>query len=63
MVSPFEAVAKKMVDLGFYSYIFPFIITSAIFYALIKRSKLFGESVTASAAVALSAEVIMNGKI
>lgn len=54
MTSPFEAVAQKLIDLGFYDYLIPFIITSAIVYGLLKKTKILGESVVINGALSLS---------
>lgn len=61
MSSPFEIVVQNMVNLGFYNFIFPFIITSAIFYALLRRSKVFGESIVVNAVVSLSIAFMIFG--
>ncbi len=59
--SPLGTVVQKMIDLGFYDYIFPFIITSAILYALLKKSKIFGESLTINAVLSLSIAFMVFG--
>lgn len=61
MVNIFEGVVKKLVEYGFYDYLFPFIITSAIFFGLFRKSKILGDSVTVSAAVALSLAFFIFG--
>lgn len=61
MTTPFELVVRKMIDLGFYDFVFPFIITSAIFYALLKRSRFLGESVATNAVIALSIAFLIFG--
>jgi quinol-cytochrome oxidoreductase complex cytochrome b subunit len=60
-MNPFEIVINKMISLGFYTYLFPFIITVAIFYALLKKSKVFGESIVINAVVALSIALLVFG--
>jgi len=61
MASPFEIVIEKMIEFGFYSYIFPFLISSAIFYALFKKSKILGDSVVINAVIALSIAFMVLG--
>jgi len=61
MVSPFEIVIEKMIELGFYSYVFPFLISSAIFYALFRKSKILGDSVVINAVIALSIAFMVLG--
>ena len=43
MVSFFEIAILKLQQLGFFSFLLPFLLTSAIIYGLLRRSKLFGE--------------------
>jgi len=61
MVTPFETVVKMMVSLGFYDFLFPFVISAAIFYALLKRSKMLGDSVVVNAVVSLSMAFMILG--
>jgi uncharacterized membrane protein YjfL (UPF0719 family) len=42
MVSPFEIAILKLKELGAFQFLFPFILTSAIFYGLLRKSQLFG---------------------
>jgi hypothetical protein len=43
MQSPFEVVITKMRELGMLQFLFPFFLTAAVFYGLLRKSKLFGE--------------------
>lgn len=43
MVSPFVAVIEKLRDIGAFEFLFPFMLSSAIFYGLLRKTKLFGE--------------------
>lgn len=43
MVNVFETVISQMLELGFYNLII-FVLALAIFYAVLKRAKIFGES-------------------
>ena len=61
MANPFEIVVQKMIDLGFYNFLFPFIITAAIMFALLKKSKVLGDSVQLNAVVALSVAFLIFG--
>ena len=61
MVSPFEIIVKKMIELGFYDFLFPFLITSAIFYGLLKKSKIVSESQIVNATLALSVSFLIFG--
>jgi len=39
----FVDVIKKLQDIGAFNFLFPYILTSAIFYGLLRKSKIFGE--------------------
>ncbi len=54
MVSPFETVINNLNSLGAFQFLFPFMLTAAIFYGLLRRSKVFGEP---NANVAINAVV------
>lgn len=58
MVSPFETVILRLGDLGFFKFLLPFLLTAAIFYGLLRKSKVFGEphqNIAVNAIVALVA--------
>ena len=58
MASPFEIVIGRLRDLGFFEFLLPFLLTSAIFYGLLRRSQIFGppeRNVAVNAVVALVA--------
>jgi quinol-cytochrome oxidoreductase complex cytochrome b subunit len=60
-MNPFEIVAEKLINLGFYDFLFPFIITSAIFYGLFKKTKILGDSVVINGVLALSIAFLIFG--
>jgi len=58
MANVFEQVIIKMIDVGMFQFMFPFMMTSAIFYGLLRKSQILGkpkESVTINAVVSLVA--------
>jgi uncharacterized membrane protein YjfL (UPF0719 family) len=58
MVSPIEITILKLKDLGAFQFLFPFILTSAVFYGLLRKSQLFGppeKNVAVNGVVALVA--------
>lgn len=62
MVSPFETIIQRLWDLGFFTYFLPYMLTSAIFYGLLRKSQIFGppeRNVAVNAAVALSAALFV----
>jgi hypothetical protein len=61
MQSPFEILVQRLIDLGFYDFLFPFLITSALFYALLKKSKVISDSPVVNATLALSVAFLILG--
>lgn len=57
----FEIVVRKMIDLGFYDFLFPFIISSALFYAMLRKSKIMGESAVVNGVLALCIALLIFG--
>lgn len=58
MVSAMETAILKLQSLGFFTFILPFLLVSAIFYGLLRKSQVFGkpeENVVVNAIVALVA--------
>jgi hypothetical protein len=59
--TPFEIVASKLVELGFYNFFFPFLIVSVIMFALLRKSKVLGDSSVINGLVALSIGLLVMG--
>jgi len=58
MANPFETAILKMKELGLFQFLFPFMLSAAIFYGLLRKSQLFGDptkNVAINAVVALVA--------
>ena len=58
MASTIETVIQNLRGLGFFEFFLPFMLTSAIFYGFLRKSKLFGEpkdNISVNAVVALIA--------
>ncbi len=60
MADIFRPVAQKLIDLGILGFLLPWIITAAIFYGLLKKSKLF-DSILINAVLALAASFFLWG--
>jgi len=60
MVDLFRPIAEKLIDLGILGFLLPWMITAAIFYGLLRKSKLF-ESDIINAILALSASFFLWG--
>ena len=45
MTNPFQMITERLVELGVYDYLFPMIIFWAVFFALLRKTKIFGDSV------------------
>lgn len=61
MANPFEIVVQKLVELGFYDFFFPFVITAAIIYALLRKTKTLGDNPTTNGIVAISIAFLIFG--
>lgn len=59
--TPFELVAQQLIDLGFYNFFFPFIITAVIMFALLRKSRVLGESNAVNGLVAISIGLLVFG--
>lgn len=62
-MDPISNLIMTLHNLGFYKFIIPFILTSAIFYGLLRKSKVFGdpkENVAVNASVAVSAAFLVS---
>jgi hypothetical protein len=61
MVTPFELVIERLVGLGFYEFFFPFLITVAVIYGLLRKSAILGASALLNGVVALSIGFLIFG--
>jgi len=62
MANPFESVILRLNDLGFFQFLLPFILTSAIFYGALRKSQLFGaaeKNVAINAVISLVASLMV----
>jgi hypothetical protein len=64
MVDMFAQLIFSLRDLGFFNFFLPFLLTSAIFYGLLRKSKVFGEraeNVAVNGVVAIVAAMMVWG--
>lgn len=54
MVNPFALFLERLKEFGFFNFLLPWLIFTAVFYALLKKSKLFGESTLINGTIALA---------
>ncbi|MEM5879226.1 MAG: hypothetical protein QXU74_01910 [Candidatus Aenigmatarchaeota archaeon] len=62
MVNPFELVILRLKDMGFFTFLLPFILVSAILYGLLRKSQIFGppeKNVAVNAVVAIVASFMV----
>ena len=62
MASPFETVILRLKDLGMFQFFFPFMLSAAIFYGLLRKSQIFGDpkgNTAVNAVVALVASLLV----
>jgi len=61
MADLFQPIIQKLIDLGFYNFFFPFLVAAALFFGLLKKSKIFGDSVVINGVVSLSLAFLIMG--
>jgi hypothetical protein len=54
MANPFQLITERLTDLGIFSFFLPWIITAAIMWGLLKRSKIFDPAINAILSIAVS---------
>jgi len=62
MPDMFTPVIERLIELGFFKFMLPYILTSAVFYGLLRKSRVFGkpdENVAVNAVVALIASFMV----
>jgi len=62
MADIFTAVIERLRDIGAFNFLFPFMLSSAIFYGLLRKSQVFGkpdENVSVNAVVAMIASFMV----
>jgi len=62
MADIFTPVIERLTELGFFKFMLPYILTSAVFYGLLRKSQVFGkpdENVAVNAVVALIASFLV----
>jgi hypothetical protein len=61
MADLFQPIIQKLIDLGFYNFFFPFIVSAALFFGLLKKSKILGDSVLINGVISLSLAFLIMG--
>lgn len=62
MADPFTITIKKMQELGIFKFFIPFMLSSAIFFGLLRKAKIFGDpdkNVAVNGVVAISAAMMI----
>lgn len=54
MVNPFQLITERLADLGMFTFFLPWLITAAIMWGLLKRSKIFDPTINAILSIAVS---------
>jgi small-conductance mechanosensitive channel len=57
----FEEIIQKLSELGFYNFLLPFIIVSAILYAILRKTKVLGESPLINGIVSIAVSFFIFG--
>ncbi len=61
MVNVFEIAVERLNELGFYNFLLPFILFTAIVFAVLRKTHILGDSVSINAVVAVSAGLLVLG--
>ena len=61
MADLFQPIIQKLIDLGFYNFFFPFLVAAALFFGLLKKSKILGDSAVINGVVSLSLAFLIMG--
>ena len=54
MLNPFQLITDRLADLGIFSFFLPWVITAAIMWGLLKRSKMFDPTINAILSISVS---------
>lgn len=54
MVNPFQLITEKLAELGVFSFFLPWVVTAAVMWGLLKRSKIFEPTINAILSIAVS---------
>ena len=57
----FEVAIEKLIEVGFYDFFVPFIITSILIFALLKKSKILGENTAVNGIIAITIGLLIMG--
>ncbi len=61
MVNSFLTVAQRLHELGFFNFVLPWFIVAAVFYGLLRKSKVLGEGIAVNGVVSLTAAFFVWG--
>ncbi len=61
MVNIFEIAVQRLIDLGFYDFLLPFVLFTAVMYAVLHKTKMLGESLSVQAVISVSAGLLVFG--
>lgn len=57
----FQQVVQRLIDLGFYEFFLPFILVAAISYAVLRKTKVLGESATINGIISMALAFFIFG--
>lgn len=61
MVNIFQLAVERLVDLGFYNFLLPFILFSTVLYAVLRKTQILGESPLLQGTIAVVAGLFVFG--
>lgn len=61
MVNIFQLAVERLVDLGFYNFLLPFILFATVLYAVLRKTKILGESVFIHGIISVTVALFIFG--
>ncbi len=61
MANVFQLAVERLIELGFYNFLLPFILFTTLMYAVLKKTKVLGDSIIVHAIISLSAGLMIFG--
>ena len=61
MVNIFQIAAERLVDVGFYNFLLPFILFTTVLYAVLKKTGILGDSIIIHGIISVSVGLLVFG--
>lgn len=61
MVNVFQLAVERLVELGFYDFLLPFVLFTTVMYAVLHKTKMLGESIIVQGIISVTAGLLVFG--